>query len=79
MNVSKFKTICVFCGSSLGNKRSYQDAAINLAKGLQMLVLHVLKNIDLVYGESDIGLMGLIAQTVFDGGKHCLGYGLLFL
>ncbi|KAH7651106.1 Cytokinin riboside 5'-monophosphate phosphoribohydrolase LOG protein, partial [Dioscorea alata] len=48
-------------------KKSYQDAAINLGKEL------VLKNIDLVYGGGSIGLMGLISQTVFDGGRNVLG------
>ncbi|KAM0932218.1 putative LOG family protein [Dioscorea sansibarensis] len=67
MSVSKFKRICVFCGSSQGKKRSYQDAAIDLAKEL------VLKNIDLVYGGGSVGLMGLISQAVFDGGRHVLG------
>ncbi|KAH7674079.1 Cytokinin riboside 5'-monophosphate phosphoribohydrolase LOG protein [Dioscorea alata] len=33
-----------------------------------------MKNIDLVYGGGNIGLMGLISQTVFDGGRHVLGY-----
>ena len=31
---SKFKRICVFCGSSQGKKSSYQDAAIELGKEL---------------------------------------------
>ena len=31
---SKFKRICVFCGSSQGKKTSYQDAAIQLGKEL---------------------------------------------
>ncbi|KAH7665612.1 Cytokinin riboside 5'-monophosphate phosphoribohydrolase LOG protein [Dioscorea alata] len=64
---SKFKTICVFCGSSAGKKKSYEDAAINLGKEL------VLKNIDLVYGGGSIGLMGLISQTVFNGGRNVIG------
>ncbi|CAH2074356.1 unnamed protein product [Thlaspi arvense] len=29
---SRFKSICVFCGSSNGKKASYQDAAIDLGK-----------------------------------------------
>lgn len=37
--VSKFKRICVFCGSSQGNKTSYQDAAIELAKELVIFLL----------------------------------------
>lgn len=35
--VSKFKRICVFCGSSQGKKSSYQDAAIELGKELVFL------------------------------------------
>lgn len=31
---SRFKRICVFCGSSPGNKSSYKDAAIELGKEL---------------------------------------------
>lgn len=31
---SKFRKICVFCGSSQGKKTSYQDAAIELGKEL---------------------------------------------
>ncbi|KAL9296766.1 hypothetical protein ACSQ67_022662 [Phaseolus vulgaris] len=61
---SRFKRICVFCGSSPGNKSSYQDAAIELAKEL------VSRNIDLVYGGGSIGLMGLVSQAVYDGGRH---------
>ncbi|XP_039146857.1 cytokinin riboside 5'-monophosphate phosphoribohydrolase LOG1-like [Dioscorea cayenensis subsp. rotundata] len=67
MSTSKFKKICVFCGSSLGKKKSYQDATIDLGKEL------VMKNIDFVYGGGNIGLMGLISQTLFDGGRHVLG------
>lgn len=32
------------------------------------------RNIDLVYGGGSIGLMGLVSQAVFDGGRHVLGY-----
>ncbi|KAM0942868.1 putative LOG family protein [Dioscorea sansibarensis] len=67
ISMSRFKKICVFCGSSQGKKKRYQDAAINLAKEL------VVKNIDLVYGGGSHGLMGLISQAVFDGGRHVLG------
>jgi predicted Rossmann-fold nucleotide-binding protein len=33
----------------------------------------VSRNIDLVYGGGSIGLMGLISQAVFDGGRHVIG------
>ncbi|XP_051151007.1 cytokinin riboside 5'-monophosphate phosphoribohydrolase LOG1-like [Andrographis paniculata] len=64
---SRFKRICVFCGSSPGKNSSYQIAAIQL--GTQL----VERNIDLVYGGGSIGLMGLISKAVFNGGRHVLG------
>ncbi|KAG4979839.1 hypothetical protein JHK85_033797 [Glycine max] len=64
---SRFKRICVFCGSSPGNKSSYKDAAIELGKEL------VSRNIDLVYGGGSIGLMGLVSQAVYEGGRHITG------
>ncbi|XP_061338067.1 cytokinin riboside 5'-monophosphate phosphoribohydrolase LOG1-like isoform X1 [Gastrolobium bilobum] len=67
MKQSRFKRICVFCGSSPGNKSSYKDAAIELGKEL------VSRNIDLVYGGGSIGLMGLVSQAVNDGGRHVIG------
>ncbi|EOY34398.1 LOG family - like 8 [Theobroma cacao] len=67
MKQSKFKSICVFCGSSPGKKSSYREATIELGREL------VSRNIDLVYGGGSIGLMGLISQAVFDGGRHVIG------
>ncbi|XP_027365932.1 cytokinin riboside 5'-monophosphate phosphoribohydrolase LOG7 [Abrus precatorius] len=64
---SKFKRICVYCGSSSGNKASYQEAAVELGKEL------VERRIDLVYGGGSVGLMGLVSQAVHDGGRHVLG------
>ncbi|TYI65374.1 hypothetical protein E1A91_D09G153300v1 [Gossypium mustelinum] len=64
---SRFKRICVFCGSSSGKKASYQEAAVELGKEL------VERRIDLVYGGGSVGLMGLLSQAVHDGGRHVLG------
>ncbi|XP_062221069.1 probable cytokinin riboside 5'-monophosphate phosphoribohydrolase LOGL2 [Phragmites australis] len=64
---SRFRRICVFCGSSRGKKKSYQDAAIELGKDL------VARNIDLVYGGGSVGLMGLVSQAVYSGGRHVIG------
>ncbi|XP_010520696.1 PREDICTED: cytokinin riboside 5'-monophosphate phosphoribohydrolase LOG2 [Tarenaya hassleriana] len=64
---SRFKRIGVFCGSSSGNKSSYQEAALELANTL------VEKNIDLVYGGGSVGLMGRVSRAVHDGGRHVLG------
>ncbi|KAK9690644.1 hypothetical protein RND81_09G142900 [Saponaria officinalis] len=64
---SKFKRVCVFCGSSSGNRDSYKQAAIELGQEL------VTKGLGLVYGGGSIGLMGLVSQTVHHGGGHVMG------
>ncbi|AQK44914.1 Cytokinin riboside 5'-monophosphate phosphoribohydrolase LOG3 [Zea mays] len=65
---SRFGRICVFCGSSQGKKKSYQDAAVELGEEL------VSRNIDLVYGGGSVGLMGLVSRAVYNGGRHVMGY-----
>ncbi|PWZ41106.1 putative cytokinin riboside 5'-monophosphate phosphoribohydrolase LOGL6 [Zea mays] len=64
---SRFRRICVFCGSSQGRKKSYQDAAVELGEEL------VSRNIDLVYGGGSVGLMGLVSRAVYNGGRHVIG------
>ncbi|KAJ6964642.1 cytokinin riboside 5'-monophosphate phosphoribohydrolase LOG1-like [Populus alba x Populus x berolinensis] len=66
-NKRRLGRICVFCGSRAGYKSSFSDAALELGKQL------VKRKIDLVYGGGSAGLMGLISQTVFNGGCHVLG------
>eukprot|EP01018_Ginkgo_biloba_P031253 Gb_18238 [translate_table: standard] len=68
----RFRRICVFCGSSSGNKSIFSDAALDLGKEL------VERRIDLVYGGGSFGLMGLISKTVYNGGCHVLGFRPLF-
>ncbi|EFJ38723.1 hypothetical protein SELMODRAFT_73749 [Selaginella moellendorffii] len=64
---SKFVRICVFCGSSSGKKTSYGAAAADLGREL------VKRKIDLVYGGGNVGLMGLIAEAVYEGGCRVTG------
>lgn len=64
---SKFTRVCVFCGSNSGHRKVFSDAALELGNEL------VKRKIDLVYGGGSVGLMGLISQTVYDGGCHVLG------
>ncbi|KAJ6365403.1 hypothetical protein OIU76_030223 [Salix suchowensis] len=64
---SRFKRVCVFCGSSAGKRNCYSDAAIELAQEL------VTKRLDLVYGGGSVGLMGLVSQAVHRGGGNVLG------
>lgn len=35
--------------------------------------LQVARSVDLVYGGGSIGLMGLVSQAVYDGGRHVIG------
>jgi uncharacterized protein (TIGR00730 family) len=56
--------ICVYCGSNIGSRPIYEEAATALA---DVLVRHEL---ELVYGGSDKGIMGVIANAVLElGGK----------
>ncbi|PIN03671.1 hypothetical protein CDL12_23801 [Handroanthus impetiginosus] len=64
---SRFKRVCVFCGSSTGKKDCYRDAALQLGQEL------VSRSLDLVYGGGSVGLMGLISKEVHSGGRHVLG------
>ncbi|XP_042481199.1 cytokinin riboside 5'-monophosphate phosphoribohydrolase LOG8-like isoform X2 [Macadamia integrifolia] len=65
--MGSFKTVCVFCGSKSGNKKIFSDAALDLGREL------VERKMDLIYGGGSFGLMGLVSQTVFNGGCHVLG------
>ncbi|KAF7143430.1 hypothetical protein RHSIM_Rhsim05G0049800 [Rhododendron simsii] len=67
VNKSRFKTVCVFCGSSTGKRTCYRDAAVDLGQEL------VSRGLDLVYGGGSIGLMGLVSKAVHFGGGHVLG------
>lgn len=61
------KRVAVFCGSSHGVDRRYADAARELGAELAR------RGIGLVYGGGNIGLMGVLADAVLEGGGHVLG------
>ena len=61
------KTICVFCGSSTGENEIYGLTAERL--GLFFLK----KEIRLVYGGANVGLMRIIADTMLNGGGEVIG------
>lgn len=69
---SRFKRVCVFCGSSSGKRECYSDAATDLAQEL------VTRRLNLVYGGGSIGLMGLVSQAVHEAGGHVLGYAQIY-
>jgi uncharacterized protein (TIGR00730 family) len=56
------KRICVYCGSSSGTRSSYAKAARSLAAEL------VKRDLELVYGGAEKGLMGIIANAVLENG-----------
>ena len=61
------KRVCVYCGSSPGDRPAYGAAARALGE-------HLAKDgIDLVYGGGEIGLMGAVARSVLDHGGHVTG------
>lgn len=59
--------ICVYCGSNIGNREIYREAALELA---DVLVRH---EFDLVYGGADKGIMGVIADAVLELGGEVHG------
>ena len=61
------KRVCVFCGSSIGNKPAYADFAIALGQVLAA------KKIGLVYGGGNVGLMGVIADAAIAAGGEVIG------
>lgn len=62
-----FQRLCVFCGSSTGNRPEYRAAAETLGE------IFAQRGIELVYGGGNIGLMGVIADTVLAGGGRVIG------
>ena len=61
------KRICVFCGSSPGSRPEYRAAAEELGAEL------VRRNIGLVYGGGNVGLMGVLADAVLKAGGEAVG------
>ncbi len=62
-----FQRLCVFCGSSTGNRPEYGTAAATLGDIL------VQRGIELVYGGGNIGLMGILADRVLERGGRVIG------
>ena len=60
-------SICVFCGSSSGGRQEYVESARILGSEL------VSRDITLVYGGSNIGVMRAIADTVLGLGGRAIG------
>jgi uncharacterized protein (TIGR00730 family) len=61
------RRICVFCGSTDGNSPLYAAAARSLGQRLAA------SGMGLVYGGAAVGLMGLLADAVLEGGGEVTG------
>jgi uncharacterized protein (TIGR00730 family) len=67
MITKPINSICVFCGSSAGSQEEYSVKARKLG------LLFAEKNISLVYGGSNVGLMRVIADTMMEAGGKVIG------
>ena len=61
------KRICVFCGSSAGNNAKYIKSARKLGETLTQ------NDITLIYGGSNVGLMGEIANAMIGRNGNVIG------
>lgn len=65
--MNHIKRIAVFCGSSMGRKKSYREVSLSLAHQLNQ------HGIGLVYGGGNIGLMGILADEMLKLGSEVVG------
>lgn len=65
--MTKLKSLCVYCGSRMGDRPIFGEAATTLGKSMAD---HKVK---LIYGGGSMGLMGTIASTVRDNGGDVFG------
>jgi uncharacterized protein (TIGR00730 family) len=61
------KSILVYCGANTGNKEIYIESAKNLGLALNK------RNLTLIYGAGNVGLMGVISRTVMENGGKAIG------
>ena len=61
------KRVCVFCGSNAGLRPEYGIAAQELAIALAR------RGLGLVYGGGNVGLMGVLADSMLQAGGEVIG------
>jgi hypothetical protein len=59
--------LCVFCGSNAGAAPAFAEAAARLGSALAS------REIGLVYGGGNVGLMGILADSVIEHGGEVIG------
>ncbi|RKQ61011.1 hypothetical protein C8E02_0776 [Vogesella indigofera] len=61
------QSICLFCGSNKGTRAAYEQAACELGRTLAQ------RDIALVYGGGNVGLMGVAADAALAAGGRVIG------
>ena len=61
------RSICVYCGSNSGSKPVYTERAMALGARIAR------DGLQLVYGGGNVGLMGVVADAVLQGGGEVIG------
>ena len=64
---NKIQTVAIYCGSNDGRVESYKQFATKLGKVLAK------RKINLVYGGTNKGLMGILANSAIEKGAHVTG------
>jgi uncharacterized protein (TIGR00730 family) len=65
--VNEIRSLCVFCGSSMGASHRYAEAAKAMGREIGR------RGLRLVYGGGDIGLMGVLAVEASRSGAEVVG------
>jgi uncharacterized protein (TIGR00730 family) len=65
--VPDIHAVCVFCGSSLGDRPAFAEAAARLGRLLAE------EGIAVVYGGAHVGLMGVVADAALEAGGEVRG------
>ena len=61
------RSVCVFCGASIGATPAYREAAIALGRAIAR------RGLTLVYGGGAVGLMGVVADAALTAGGEVIG------
>ncbi|TYT23956.1 TIGR00730 family Rossman fold protein [Luteimonas viscosa] len=61
------RSICVYCGSSTGNRPAYAERAVALGDRIAK------QGLTMVYGGGNVGLMGIVADAVLQAGGEVVG------
>ena len=60
-------SICLFCGSNVGTRPAYADAATQFGRTIAS------RGVTLIYGGGSVGLMDIAAQAALDAGGRVIG------